>query len=92
MRAVPLPGSAPLLSVMSEDSVDLLDRCVGFLGRDRSGLPNSPWARDAVVVERFATHLVNGGMLTVMTRICRDEEPAVRFGDQPAEAAISAPI
>ncbi|KOV86772.1 hypothetical protein ADL03_08850 [Nocardia sp. NRRL S-836] len=64
---------------MAEDGLDSLDRCVGFLGHNRSGLPNSLWARDTVVVERFATDLADDGLLTVMTRICRDKEPAVRL-------------
>ncbi|WP_433261461.1 aldehyde dehydrogenase family protein [Actinosynnema sp. CS-041913] len=53
----------PMLSVVvPEDGPDLLDHCLDFLNRNKFGLRNSLWAEDPVVVERFTTEVVNGGL------------------------------
>ena len=58
----------PLLPVIvPEASVDeaLLDGVIDFLDANEYGLRNSVWTRDDQVAQRFATDLMNGGLLKV---------------------------
>lgn len=54
-----------LCVVVPEGGLDLLDRCPDLPNRNRFGLRNSLWAENPVVVERFTTEVVNGGLLKV---------------------------